>query len=243
MMSLNKITAIAVILLIGVISFTRIAPWAAAPERHTHSIEQTDEKITTVMALSGGAAGTSAVLSLLPGDACTSIADQLAELAKYFMVILSALYLEKFIISISGYVTFGWLIPAACLIVCGAIIFGKKKWYSIAGKLAIVGIAFFIVVPVSVRLSDMVYQTQAESVNNVVEEYNELNIVGNGDGGFISELTTLTSDMVDRVTVFLSSLLESLAVMIVTSCVIPVLVFIFFAWIVKILFIPTSGTA
>ena len=82
----------------------------------------------------------------------------------------------------------------------------------------------------------MVYQTQAESVNNAVEEYNNLDIEGDNEGGFLSELTTLTSDTLDRVSSFLSSLLESLAVMIVTSCIIPVLVFVFLVWLVKTLF-------
>lgn len=236
MMNLKKITVIAVILLLAVISITKIAPWAAAPENHAHSIEQTDNKIATVMTLSGGAAGTSATLSLLPGDMCTPIAEQLAELAKYFMLILSALYLEKFMISLSGYIAFSFLIPAACIILCVAIASGKKNWYNIAGKIAFVGLIIFIIVPASVKLSDMVYQTQAESVNNAVEEYNNLDIEGDNEGGFLSELTTLTSDTLDRVSSFLSSLLESLAVMIVTSCIIPVLVFVFLVWLVKTLF-------
>ena len=35
---------------------------------------------------------------------------------------------------------------------------------------------------------------------------------------------------------FLDNLLESLAVMIVTSCVIPLLVFFFLVWLVKVIF-------
>ncbi|WP_029232779.1 hypothetical protein [Butyrivibrio sp. VCB2006] len=235
-MNLKKIAAVAVLLLVAVISFTKIAPWAASPYNHTHSIEETDSKITTVMTLSGGAAGTSATLSLLPGDMCTPIAEQLAELSKYFLVILSALYLMKFMISLSGYIAFSVLVPIACLICCGAIIFDKKNWYQIAGKIAFIGLVFFLIVPASVKLSDMVYQTQAESVNAAVEEYNELEIEGDSDSGFFNEFTTITTDTVDKVTAFLSSLLESLAVMIVTSCVIPVLVFVFLVWLVKTIF-------
>ena len=235
-MNLKKMAEVAVVLLLAVISITIIAPWAAAPEHHTHSIEQTDERIVTVMTLSGGAAGTSATLSLLPGDICTPLAEQLAELAKYFMVILSALYLEKFMISLSGYIAFSVLIPIACLIVCGGIIFERKNWYSIACKIALLGLVLFIIVPASVKLSDMVYQTQAESVNSAVEEYNELDIEGDREGGFFDELTTLTNDTIDKVSSFLSSLLEALAVMIVTSCIIPILVFVFLVWLCKTIF-------
>lgn len=235
-MNIKKLSLVAVILLIAVISFTKIAPWAADPDNHTHSIEQTDEKISTVMTLSGGAAATSATLSLLPGDMCTPISEQLAELAKYFLMILSSLYLEKFMISISGYIAFSVLIPLACIILCGSIIFEKKNWSTIAGKIALLGIVFFIIVPASVKLSDMVYQTQAERVNAAVEEYNDLEIEGDSSSGIFSEFTTITNETINKITTFLSSLLESLAVMIVTACIIPVLVFVFLVWLVKTIF-------
>ncbi|WP_026492200.1 hypothetical protein [Butyrivibrio sp. XPD2002] len=235
-MNLKKATLIAFFLLIAVISFTKIAPWAGDPANHKHSIEQTDEKISTVMTLSAGAAGTSATLSLLPGDMCTPIAEQLAELAKYFMVILSALYLEKFLISLSGYIAFSVLIPAACIVICAAVLFGKKTWYNVAGKIAFLGLIIFIIVPASVKLSDMVYKTQADSVNSAVEEYNDLDIEGEAEGGIFSELTSITSNTVDKVTSFLSSLLETLAVMLVTTCIIPILVLVILFWIVKAIF-------
>jgi hypothetical protein len=235
-MNLKKIAIVALLLMVAVISITRVAPWAGNPDNHTHSIEQTQEKISTVMTLSAGAAGTSATLSLLPGDICTPIAEQLAELAKYFMMILSALYLEKFMISLAGYITFTVIIPIACVILCGSVVFEKKNWSTIAFKIAFIGLIIYIIVPASVKLSDMVYQTQAETVNSAVEEYNELEIDGDSDGGIISELTSLTNETIDKVTSFLSSLLESLSVMIVTSCIIPALVFVFLVWLVKTIF-------
>ena len=104
-MDYRKIMTVALMILLAVISITLAAPVAADPANHKHSIEQTEEKIASVMKLSGGAAATSATLSVLPGDMCTPLAEQLAEMAKYFLLILSALYLEKFLISLSGYVS------------------------------------------------------------------------------------------------------------------------------------------
>ena len=86
-MNPKKAMIFALLVLLAVISATRIAPMAADPANHRHSIEKTEEKITSVMTLSGGAAATSATLSLLPGDVCTPIATQLAELAKYFLLV------------------------------------------------------------------------------------------------------------------------------------------------------------
>ncbi len=235
-MNPKKAMIFALLVLLAVISATRIAPMAADPANHRHSIEKTEEKITSVMTLSGGAAATSATLSLLPGDVCTPIATQLAELAKYFLLVLSSLYLEKFLISLSGYITFGFMIPVACILLGVTVLTGKRNLSRTAGKIALVGVIIFLIVPASVWLSDMVYQTQASKVNDTIEEYNDLTIEGDSDGGFLSELTSITSETIDRVTSFIDNLLESLAVMIVTSCVIPILVFVFLIWLVKTIF-------
>lgn len=235
-MNYKKIMLVVLVLLVAIISFTKIAPAAADPANHKHTIEQTEEKIASVMTLSGGAAATSATLSLLPGDMCTPLADQLAELAKYFLLILSALYLEKFLISLSGYISFMALIPLACVIVCVAIVAGRKNLIRTAAKISLIAIIIFTIVPASVKLSDMVYQTQAEKVNDTIEQYNDLEIEGDADSGLFSEFTTVTTETIDHITDFLDNLLESLAVMIVTACVIPILVFFFLVWLVKVIF-------
>ena len=233
---MKKIMIIALLILAAVVSATVVAPMAADPANHRHSIEQTDDKIASVMALSGGAAATSATLSLLPGDICTPLSEQLAEMAKYFLLILSALYLEKFLISLSGYISFMALIPLALVILIIAIAARKKNLYSTAAKVAIMAVIIFGIVPASVRLSDMVYQTQAAKVNETIEEYNNLEIGGDADGGFINEITSLTSNTLDEITDFIDNLMESLAVMIVTACLIPLLVFVFLVWLLKVIF-------
>ncbi len=235
-MNMKKIMIIALLILAAVVSATVVAPMAADPANHRHSIEQTDDKIASVMALSGGAAATSATLSLLPGDICTPLSEQLAEMAKYFLLILSALYLEKFLISLSGYISFMALIPLALVILIIAIAARKKNLYSTAAKVAIMAVIIFGIVPASVRLSDMVYQTQAAKVNETIEEYNNLEIGGDADGGFINEITSLTSNTIDEITDFIDNLMESLAVMIVTACLIPLLVFVFLVWLLKVIF-------
>ncbi len=237
-LNLKNIAVIALLLLVAVVSITIISPWAADPATHGHTIAQTDEKITAVMTLSGGAAAASATISLLPGDMGTPIAEQLAELATYFLMILSALYLEKFLIIISARITFTVIVPIACLLKSLAILLKKDALSAIAFKLAFMGIVIVTVVPASVRLSDMVYKTQADTVNSTIEEYNALDIEGDAEGGVLGELTTITNDTIENISAFLGDMLETLAVMIVTSCVIPILVFVFLAWLVKIVFVP-----
>ena len=178
-MSLKKIALVAVVLLAAVISFTIIAPWAADPVNHVSSIEKTENKISAVMTLSGGAAGASATLSVLPGDLCTPLATELAELAKYFLIILSALYLEKFLITISGYITFSVLIPLALIIVAAVIISGNKRFLSLAGKLAIIGVIIYLIVPAStiVSAAQAAFCALAESFAANVGERDYLSVI------------------------------------------------------------------
>ncbi|MCR5656083.1 MAG: hypothetical protein K6G06_01355 [Butyrivibrio sp.] len=233
--NLSKIAKIAIVILIAVISVTKLSPWASDPGNHRHSIEQTDKKITDVMTLSAGAAGTSATLSLLPGDLCTPLAEQLAQLATYFMMILSALYLEKFLITLSGFITFSVLVPIACILVAIGVISNKKFLYGIAAKIALLSAVIYLIVPASVILSDKIYQTQADTIEETITEYNDLEIESESTG-FLSELTSIASTTIDKVTKFISSLLESLAIMIVTACIVPLLVFVLLIWLTKTIF-------
>ena len=235
-MNFKKIMITALLFLFAVISFTMIAPRAADPANHRHSIEQTEDKIASVMTLSGGAAATSATLSLLPGDICTPLAEQLAELAKYFLLILSALYLEKFLITLSGYISFVCLIPLACVILGIAVIRGRRDFLRTALKIALIAVIIFLIVPASVKLSDMVYRTQESKVSDTIEQYNDLGIEDGSDTGLIGELSSITSGTIDKITSFMDNMLESLAVMIVTACVIPLLVFAFLIWLVRVIF-------
>lgn len=235
-MNFKKIMITALLFLFAVISFTMIAPRAADPANHRHSIEQTEDKIASVMTLSGGAAATSATLSLLPGDICTPLAEQLAELAKYFLLILSALYLEKFLITLSGYISFMCLIPLACVFLGIAVIRGRRDFLRTALKIALIAVIIFLIVPASVKLSDMVYRTQESKVSDTIEQYNDLGIEDGSDTGLIGELSSITSGTIDKITSFMDNMLESLAVMIVTACVIPLLVFAFLIWLVRVIF-------
>ena len=235
-MNFKKIMITALLFLFAVISFTMIAPRAADPANHRHSIEQTEDKIASVMTLSGGAAATSATLSLLPGDICTPLAEQLAELAKYFLLILSALYLEKFLITLSGYISFMCLIPLACVILGIAVIRGRRDFLRTALKIALIAVIIFLIVPASVKLSDMVYRTQESKVSDTIEQYNDLGIEDGSDTGLIGELSSITSGTIDKITSFMDNMLESLAVMIVTACVIPLMVFAFLIWLVRVIF-------
>jgi hypothetical protein len=239
-MNMKKLMWILILIFVAVLSVTKISGWMKNPANHEHSIEQTQNNIDTVMKLSAGAAATSVAVTMLPGDVATPVADQLAEMSKYFIVILSALYLEKYLITLTGYVTFSWIVPILCVILVGYILSKKNFLLRFAVKIAFCSLAICLVIPISVKISDIIYETQANSVNATIDEMDNYEIPEDEDEGILDKITGLVTSAVDKAvddaTSLLSDLIESLAVMLTISCLIPILVFVVIIWMIKTLF-------
>jgi len=235
----NKILIVLALILVAVLSMSKIADYATDPNNHAHSISEIDEKIKTVMELTAGATATSAALSFMPDDQCTPIAQEIAELAKYFLVVLSTLYLEKYLLTVTGFVAFKFLIPVACLLL-GVGIFAKKDGLRVlAGKIAIGAIAIVFMVPTSILISDLIYESYETSIEETIETAKDVTIENTDSpqyNQFMEWLTNSIGQARDYLSGLLSHFVEALAVMIVTSCVIPILVLILYAWIIKLIF-------
>ena len=289
-MNFNKqkcITA-AVLLLVAILSITVVGKYASAPETHQKTIASLDEKKQTVMELTAASTVTSALITLLPGDTATPIAEKMADVSGYLLVVLCAIYLEKYLVTITGYVAFTYLIPIACGLWILNLAFENATVRKLAAKLAVFGLAISLVVPASVKISDLIgdtYQAQIEATiedakntqsilenSGVVDDTNATETTGtteasetvtgnvqekeNNNSGSVSNIfdwakdaisgakdsvanvvenvTVSTEELVQKVENSLNHFIEAVAVMIITSCVIPMLVLLLFFWMVKI---------
>ena len=246
--TLSKILRTVIPLLVAAASVFLISGYAASPEFHASTIASLDEKTGTVLELTAASAAASAAITLLPGDTATPIADKLAELSSYFLIVISAIYLEKYLTTITGYAAFVILIPAACILLSVNVFARKEMIRRIAWKLTVFGLAVALVIPASVRVSDMIDETYSASIQSTInaaiqttdqiptgeEEEEESEEVG-GIRGFISGVKETVSSTGDNIKKVLNNFVNALAVMLVTSCLIPILVMMFFIWIVKIL--------
>ncbi|MBU3161369.1 hypothetical protein KPL37_16800 [Clostridium frigoris] len=214
-----------------------------------------DDKKVIVMKLAASAAASSTALSLIPGDAATPIANQIAELSSYFIVVLCAILLEKMLIGVVGYVSFTFIIPFACILGACYLYKNKVVLKDLAIKLTIFGIILFMAIPASIQVSDLMYSSYQASIEQTVEtakqnkEYidekkNELSkedknwIEKTGDylSNFTSKIGNGISEITKKGEDTLSTFLYTIAVLIITSCVIPIVVILIFAWVIKILF-------
>ena len=246
--TLSKILRTVIPLLVAAASVFVISGYAASPEFHASTIASLDEKTGTVLELTAASAAASAAITLLPGDTATPIADKLAELSSYFLIVISAIYLEKYLTTITGYAAFVILIPAACILLSVNVFARKEMIRRVAWKLTVFGLAVALVIPASVRVSDMIDETYSASIQSTInaaiqttdqipageEEEAESEEIG-GIRGFISGVKETVSNTGDNIKKVLNNFVNALAVMLVTSCLIPILVMMFFIWVTKIL--------
>ena len=241
---------IAILAVIALVSYVKIADYAASPEVHQETIQALEEKRDTVMRLTTAATGVSVAITMIPGDAATPIAEKLADLSTIFLIVLSAIYLEKYLVTITGFAAFKLLIPLACGIGITAVLTRSHVAKQIAAKLAVFGFAIVMVIPASVGISNLIEDTYHSSIQSTIdlaletteeiEEDSELSAAKEEEekglfSNLLLKVTETVSIATDKVENVLNHYLEALAVLLVTSCVIPVLVLFFFWWLVKII--------
>lgn len=254
-------TAGAILLALTIIlSCTVVGNKLTDPATYTHTIEVLDHNRTTILGLTAASAAASAAVSALPDDVCSPLSQEISDFTTYFMLILSVIYLEKYLLTILAAAACYLLIPAGCSSLLVNCFFPSSVLKSIGTKLIIFGAAVLLVIPTSVWVSDQINAIYSESIAITVESASAVseNLIGEvaEDGAqnttVIDEAKALLGDLsgsvagvVEQFKNLLNRFIEATAVMIVTTCLIPLLVIVFFVWIVKTLFnvqiiLPTS---
>lgn len=283
--NITKCIIAILLIIIGAVSFASVSKYASKPENHKTTIASLDDKKETVLELTAATTATSALITLLPGDTATPIAEKMADLSTYLLVVLCAVFLEKYLVTITGYAAFRYLIPAACVLFLINLAVNNETIRKLASKLLIFGLAIFVLVPASVKMSDLIENTYRAQIESAMEEAKETqDIVGDvsdresateaasdtqsdrkeqsanndttsdsGVFGFldkakdaisnakdsvndaVSNVAVSSEELVKKVENTLNRFIEAVAVMIITSCVIPILVMVFFFWLIKIL--------
>ncbi len=258
----RRFIAIIVLVCFALISFFVFGWLASSPDVHGATIDALDGKKDTVMTLVAGSSGTSAAITLLPGDAATPIAEKLVDLSSDFLIVIAAIYLEKYLLTIIGFLTFKVVIPLGCALLCVVVLLrgNDQIRYAITNMVArvtLLAVALYCVVPVSVFVSNMIEQTYQSSLNHTLTQAQETakeieqaakeetkdeeqhqqptNILETLQNipSAIEQLPEEVNALVEKGKEALNDFIEALAVMIVTSCIIPLLVLVFFLWLVK----------
>ena len=233
-----------------------LMPHFSSPDAHADVIATIDEKIDNVLTLTAGSAGASALISAIPGDAGSPIADKLMDLSTGFLIVLAALFLEKYLITIFSAAALGVALPVAALLGIAAVWqWGRSPWVKVplgvGAKLAALGAVLLLAIPTSSWVTNRIDATYQTSMQESIESAEALAEgaaeAEKGDGkkdeggilgffqGAIDTVTGGITSAVEGAQELLNQFIESLAVMLVTSCLIPILVLLFYFWMAKIL--------
>lgn len=245
----KKRIIVTILLIIGaLVSCLVVAKYAESPQYHKKAIASLDEKKTNVTLITAAAATTSTLITMLPDDTATPIANEIADITSCFLVVLCALYLEKYLLTLTGYLTFRILIPIAFILWAIYINIKKEQLKNLGMKLIVFGLAIYIVVPTSVKISSLIEETHqtsiAVTIENAKRSANEIQknaeelAEADEEGffeGLINKIGGGITGTIQKVKYMLNNFMEAAAVMMITSCVIPILVLAFLMWLVKVI--------
>ena len=239
---ITVIILISILVIISVVSIMWAAPKYSDPGERIDSIEYLDSKRNTVLTLAGAATASSTALTLLKDDWATPVANELAELSIYFMIILAAIVLEKYLITLSGLIFFQYIVPIVCVLLICNIIWKNMEWTRVmAFKFLAFGLALFLLVPSCVQVCQVIENTYDTSIQAAIESAQnateftkpeneeEKNIFEKA----LSSVTDTLTAAAESVKNILNNFIEAIAIMLITSCVIPILIIVIFVWIIN----------
>ena len=240
----KKLIAIVVLIVIMILSMTVISKSAGNPKNHTKTIESLEEKKADVLKLTATSVAASTAIAAIPGDATTPVANKLADLSSYFLIILMVIFLEKYLVTLTGYAAFFILIPAACVLLALGICLDKSILKILSAKIAVFGLVIYFIIPISMGVSTVIEDTYEASIDITVKEAeditDEINKSTDSEGNIIekalSQIKDGVSGIMEKGENLLNRFIEAIAVMLVTSCLIPIVVLLFTLWFVRILF-------
>ncbi len=234
----KKILFALIPIVIALLSLFVIARFTSSTEFNAKTIQSLDDKKTTVMELAAASTAASAAITLIPGDVGTPIAC----------------------VFFSGYLL--WRKEILRVVAQKFLLFGLAVYLVIPAS---VKVADMIETTYASSIESTI-ETAKQTTDEIESETGESGQVDDKSsneksqsdsdsdskenaGGFFSGLFNKVQEGVSTATAnvenVLNNFIEALAILLVTSCLIPILVLIFFVWLVKMLLglnidIPTS---
>lgn len=225
----------ALLLVVALVSATVVRGYASSLDHNVGVFQTLDEKKANATGLLAASASSATAISLIAGERGAPIAEKLMDLSTCFLIILAVLYLEKYLLLILGTVLFGLGIPVTCGI--GVVTIFKPGWKWLLEKVMKVTLCLLIVycmIPLGVWMSDSIDATYQATIDGLVndasatedvvadEEESEQSFWDRVKGTF-SGIVDGAKNALSWAKETLSRFVEAIAVMLVTTCIIPLL--------------------
>lgn len=227
------------LVLIALLSFFAAASLVPETNFVKSSLQSVEDSSDTVMKLSAATLSASLAISALPDDFATPLADSLADMNVYFVAILVVLFLEKILVGYGMKAAFTILIPLACGMALLFIATKKPLLKGLAVRLCVLGLTVAFVVPCSTHITSIVASELTEYVSETITEteegagkLNEAMEDGAGERTIFEKLSELfqsaingISDLMLHFQNTIRRCMNSIAILILTNCLMPLLTF------------------
>ena len=248
--NIEKALKILVVILVMVISICVLSVKVPEMKYVTNAIKNLDESRDRVMTFSGATLTASTAISLLPKDWANPLANSLADMNKYFIFIFAIIFLEKLIVIEGIKISFTYIIPAACLLYILFVLLQKEKIREWAIKIAILGISLVAVIPFSIHFTEKISENYLTYVDETIEEANmgaekiyEIKTKNPDEDTFLNKISEIfvnayqgVKDLFTYFNNLTKRCINSIAIIMVMTFILPLLTLVFFRWLLKELF-------
>ena len=246
----EKSLKISLAVFVMVFSFTVLVQKIPETKYVQNTVERLEESQNTIMKFSGSTMGTSVAISALPDDFGSPLAGTIADLNMYFIFMFAVIFVEKLLVLEGIKIALAYIIPAACLLYVAFVLSSKNVFKNFANKLLILGMAIIIVIPFSTYFTETVCNDYLAYVDETIEEadagaakINEVMAASDEEATFFDRISAAFKTSIQSVSDLLAyfknvvrKCVNSVAIMLVTTFVVPMLILMLFRWLLKELF-------
>ena len=236
--------------LIAVLSFFVLSEKIPQTQFVQTSLESVEKSKTTVMEFAGATLATSLAISALPDDFASPLAESLADMNKYFIFILIVLFVERLILMQGIKASFLAIIPIGCLLYALGYAIRREFFINFGKKIGLLGLALVLVIPCSTHVTNYVgkeyleyvdetirdTQKGSDTINEIVlSEDTEQTIFEKLSGAFKTAIQGV-KDLLQYFNNMIKKCMNSIAIMIITTFLLPLIHLFFFKWLLAELF-------
>ena len=237
----KKILCVVLVLAVGLLSMTVISKFATSADSYKSTIESIDDKKAVVMGVTATAATASAALAAFPGDLTTPVANQIMELSSYLLIVVCVLVLEKSLLTTLGYLSFNILVPIACVLF-GINAFAKKRDLKIiAFKIIAFALVIVLIIPFSMKISDLIYEANQATVEQVITDLDETVTEDESSEEswihkMLGKVKEGVADAGEKAKDILNGFIDAIALFIISYCALPIIIVLVVIWFINVMF-------
>jgi len=227
--------------LIGGFSFFKGAELLEDTDFYQETVEVLDEKKGNVMGMTAALVGTSTLITGLPDDMGTPVAEQLMDMTDWLLLVLCVVFVEKYGLTMLWVAACKVMLPLACILFVVDMVGEKRTLRQVWMKLAVLSAVFMVAIPIGVKSAEMIEKTYETSIVEMAEDGDELAQLMEAETEeketwlqtIFGKVKDSAEEKLEKAKEVLVRYTEQTAVMLVTSCAIPVVVLLFLFWVCK----------